>query len=135
MNVAGYDHDEPMIYGKLAIEAHDAKIRAEAAERAVEWYAVTWKMPRIGPNADELRAAILGVDTSLPLPPDVLMDARQETMHVDTGSRRSVKAIRVEALKDASERAVEYIHNNLAKDLGYDDDDLDAAILAGEVEE
>ena len=30
MNVAGYDHDEPMIYGKLAIDAHDAKIRAEA---------------------------------------------------------------------------------------------------------
>ena len=41
MNIAGYDHDEPMIYGKLAIEAHDAKIRAEAlkdaGERAKKW--------------------------------------------------------------------------------------------------
>jgi len=30
VNIAGYDHDEPMIYGKLAIDAHDAKIRAAA---------------------------------------------------------------------------------------------------------
>ena len=37
MNVAGYEHDEPMIYGKLAIEAHDAKIRAEAADLAATW--------------------------------------------------------------------------------------------------
>jgi len=42
-----------------AIEAIRAEALKDAAERAVEWYAVTWKIPRIGPNADELRAAIL----------------------------------------------------------------------------
>jgi hypothetical protein len=59
MNTAGYDHDEPMIYGKLAIEAHDAKIRAEAlkdaADRAVKWY----DDPLAPFDCDDLRAAIL----------------------------------------------------------------------------
>jgi hypothetical protein len=34
MNIAGYDYDEPMIYGRLAIEAHDAKIRAKVLREA-----------------------------------------------------------------------------------------------------
>jgi len=32
----GTEMDEPMIYGKLAIDAHDAKIRAEALREAAD---------------------------------------------------------------------------------------------------
>jgi hypothetical protein len=62
MNTAGYDHDEPMIYGKLAIEAHDAKIRAaalkDAAYRAVE-YSCQIVMAFDKAEQDGLRDAIL----------------------------------------------------------------------------
>jgi hypothetical protein len=66
MNIAGYDHDEPMIYGKLAIDAHDAKIRAEAlkdaADRAVACVkGFTSEMRDLWSECEdqELRAAIL----------------------------------------------------------------------------
>jgi len=66
VNIAGYDHDEPMIYGKLAIEAHDAKIRAaavhDAAERAVQWlkYTVPYSyIPAAIQAESNLRAYIL----------------------------------------------------------------------------
>jgi hypothetical protein len=49
--------DEPMIYGKLAIDAHDAKIRAEAADRAVKWMARNSRGNEI--LLPDLRAAIL----------------------------------------------------------------------------
>ena len=61
MNIAGYDHDEPMIYGQLAIDAHDAKIRAEAlkdaADRAVG-YSCQIVMAFDEAEQDGLRAAI-----------------------------------------------------------------------------
>jgi hypothetical protein len=61
VNIAGYDHDEPMIYGKLAIEAHDAKIRAaalkDAAYRAVACY-INLAGGRVPVDEADLRAAI-----------------------------------------------------------------------------
>jgi len=69
MNTAGYDHDEPMIYGKLAIDAHDAKIRAaavhDASERAVQWLVENMPysfIPRALKASNSLKAAILAVE-------------------------------------------------------------------------
>jgi len=127
------------------MQIRDARIRAEAledaADRAVK-YSCQIVMAFDKAEQDGLRDAILAGDDRLLLPPDVLMDARQETMHVETGERRSVKAIRVEALKDAADRAWRevdtWIHIE-GDDNGYAkvhmEGLLKTAILAGEVKE
>jgi hypothetical protein len=48
---------------------------------------------------------------------------------------RIVSAIRAEALKEAADRAIRYVHSSLSKDVKYSDDNLRADIYAGEVKQ